>query len=152
MFAVCTAALGMAMIMHSADKPNFSGTWKLNPAKSNYGPVPVPDKMERKIVHNDPTLKMTTTQSGPQGEITTDITYKTDGSESTNQIRGAEVKSIAKWDGDALTVSSKREIQGNEMQFNERWTLGEGGKVLTVVNKISGAQGDFEVTIVLEKQ
>lgn len=133
-------------------KPNFSGTWKLNPGKSNYGPAPVPDKLERKITHEDPALKMTTTQSGPQGEVTTEISYKTDGSESVNQIRGSDVKSVAKWDGNALTVTSKREIQGNELMFNERWTLSDGGKVLTIVTKITGPQGDFEVTVVMDKQ
>jgi len=132
--------------------PDFSGNWKINIGKSNFGQFPAPDKMERKITHEDPTLKMTTTQSGQQGETTTDITYKTDGSESVNTVRGAQAKAVAKWDGDALTVVSKREVQGMEITQNERWTLGEAGKVLTIANKITTPQGDFEITVVMEKQ
>ena len=30
-------------------QPNFSGEWKMNPAKSNFAPLPQPDKMVRKI-------------------------------------------------------------------------------------------------------
>jgi len=133
-------------------KPNLSGAWKFNAAKSNFGPIPAPDKMERKITHEDPSLKMTTVQAGQQGEFTSELVYKTDGSESANKVRGQDVKGVAKWDGDVLTITSKREMQGAEITQNERWTLSEDGKVLTIVNKINTPQGEFEITIVLDKQ
>ena len=146
------AAFALVVCAPAWGAPNFSGNWKLNAGKSNYGPIPVPDKFERKITHEEPTLKMTTTQAGQQGEFTTDMTYKTDGSESVNKVRNADVKSVAKWDGDALTVSSKREVQGMEITQNERWTLSSDGKVLTILNKINTPQGEFEITVVLDKQ
>ncbi len=136
----------------AAAKPNFSGEWKLNAKESNFGPMPAPDKMERKINHEDPSMKITTTQAGQQGEMTTNLVYKTDGSESVNKIRDADVKSVAKWDGDALTVTSKREAQGMEITMNERWTLSADGKAMTIVNKINTPQGDFEITVVMDKQ
>ena len=55
-------------------------------------------------------------------------------------------------EGDALTVASKREVQGMEITQNENWTLSEDGKVLTIVNKINTPQGDFEITVVMDKQ
>ena len=36
-------------------KPNFSGNWTINQAKSNFGAVPVP-MITRKIVHAEPSL------------------------------------------------------------------------------------------------
>jgi hypothetical protein len=47
-----------ALAIAAPAKPNFSGTWRLNKAKSNYGPVSALNRMERKIVHEDPILKM----------------------------------------------------------------------------------------------
>ncbi len=150
---VIAAALALAVSGSAfAAKPNFSGDWKLNAGKSDFGPMPGPEKMDRKINHNDPEIKITTTQSGPQGEMTTNLAYKTDGTESVNKVREADVKSVAKWDGNALVVSSKRDFQGMEIVMNERWTLSEDGKSLTIVNKINTPQGDFEIKVVMDKQ
>lgn len=147
---VATLALGISA--QAFARPNFSGTWKMNPSKSDYGPVPAPEKMERTIKHDDPKLSMVTTQAGPQGEIKTNIAYMTDGTESKNMVQGQEAISVAKWDGDVLTVKSKRQVQGMEITFNERWTLSEDGKVLTIVNQLNTPQGDFEIKIVMDKQ
>lgn len=149
---VLAAALMLAVTGQAWAKPNFSGTWKLNAAKSDFGPMPAPEKLQRTIVHADPSLKITTTQTGPQGEVTSDLMYKTDGTESVNKVRNSEVKAVAKWEGDSLTVSSKREVQGMEITQNENWTLSADGQVIKIVNKINTPQGDFEITIVLDKQ
>lgn len=147
-----TATLLPAGLVKAWEKPDFSGNWTLNAAKSDFGPMPGPDKMKRTIEHKDPSLKMTTTQTGPQGEVTTALAYTTDGTPSTNKIRGQDVTGIAKWDGDELTISSKREFQGTEITMNERWTLSEDGKTLTFSNKINTAQGDFDIKVVMDKQ
>jgi hypothetical protein len=77
---------------------------------------------------------------------------KTDGSESVNKLRNMDVKSVAKWAGDVLTVNSKREVQGVEITQNETWTLSEDGKQLMINNKLSTPQGDFELKLVFDKQ
>ena len=41
---ILIAACGL---VRAQDKPNFSGEWKMNPEKSNYGMVPKPEKMTR---------------------------------------------------------------------------------------------------------
>jgi len=142
----------LAAALPAFAKPNFSGEWKMNADKSDFGPAPRPDKLSRKITHEDPNLQMTTSQSGPQGEITTELKYTTDGKESTNTIRGAEVKGSAKWDGDNLVIDSKREIQGQAMTLKETWVAGEDGKTLTITTAISGGFGEFTLKLVLEKQ
>lgn len=151
-FALCTLAVLATIPAAAWEKPNYSGDWKLNAEKSDYGPVPAPDKMERKITHEDPSLKYTSVQSGQQGEMTTEMAYTTDGKPSTNKTPRGEVTGVAKWDGDVLTISSKREVQGMEISQNERWVLSEDGKVLTINNKISTPQGDFDIKVVMDKQ
>ncbi|MBX9603980.1 MAG: hypothetical protein K2X35_23440 [Bryobacteraceae bacterium] len=136
-----------------AAKPNFSGDWKMNVEKSDWGPIPsAPESLTRKIEHTDAEIKMTTTQKGPQGERTTSTTWKTDGSEQTVKMGNAEVKGTAKWDGDVLVISSKREANGMEIGQTERYVLSSDGKTINITNAINAAGQEFEVKLVLEKQ
>jgi hypothetical protein len=151
-FITSGLALLIAASRVQAAPPDFSGDWKLNTAKSDYGPIPAPEVMTRKIKHADPSLAYTTYQKGEQGEVTTDIKYTTDGKPTVNKLPTGDAKGSAKWDGDKLIVDSTRETQGTELKFHETWELSEGGKVLTVSNHITVPQGEFDVKLVFDKQ
>ena len=145
---ICFATVAMA-------KPNFTGSWKINASKSkSTGDFPLPQKFDRKIAHADPSLQVSTTQSGFQGgaDRTTELKYTTDGKEVVNQLPNGEAKGTAKWDGDVLVVESTRKFQDNEIKQVERWSLSADGKTLEIENKISGGFGDFEMKYVLDKQ
>jgi hypothetical protein len=146
------AVLLLAVPAGAFDRPDFSGNWKMNPARSDYGPIPAPERMERKIVHEDPSLKFETVQVGQRGEVTTSMSYTTDGKPSTNKTPRGEITGTAGWDGEVLTINSKREFQGGELTQAERWALSADGKTLTIDNRITAAQGEFELRIVLDKQ
>jgi hypothetical protein len=133
-------------------KPNFSGEWKMNASKSEFGPMPAPSSRTDKIAHADPDLKVTSTAATPQGDMTLDLKYTTDGKESTNEIRGNPMKSAASWDGDALVIKTKASFQGNDVTLADRWTLSEDGKTLTVSRHITAPQGEFDQKTVFEKQ
>jgi hypothetical protein len=132
--------------------PNFSGEWKMNPGKSNFAPLPQPDKLARKISQHDSSLKIATTQFGQGREIVTELSYTTDGSPCRNVIRGQEFRGTARWDGDALVIESKRAEQGMEIVQRERWTLSTDGQTLTIADHVQTPQGGFDISIVLEKQ
>jgi hypothetical protein len=104
--------------------------------------------MERKVVHEDPILKLIIVQANDEGERTLAQVYRTDGSESVNKVGNREVTSTAKWDGPVLVISSER----GDLAQSERWTLSEDGKVLTLVNRIKSPKGNFEVTVVMDKE
>jgi len=148
-FAACGA---LCLSLPAAAAPNFSGKWKLDAAKSDFGPMPAPTVFNRSIQHEDPSLAVETTQSGRQGEVTAKMKYTTDGKESVNTLRGAEVKSIVKWDGETLVISYKRETPQGEIAVQERWKLSEDGKVTTIDSKVSGAFGDIDLKTVLNKE
>lgn len=132
--------------------PNLSGEWKLNVAKSDFGPIPAPDVMTRKIKHEEPSLAYSTYQKGQQGEVTTDIKYTTDGKECINKLPTGEAKGTAKWDGDKLLIESVRDFQGTELKSRDIWTLSEGGKVLTINSHLTAPQGEFDIKFVFDKQ
>jgi len=127
---------------------NLSGVWKLNAAKSDYGKFPAPLSVTRKITHNDPKLVFSTTQTGPQGDVTSSLTYTTDGKEVVN----GDSKGVAQWIGDKLMIESSREFQGATLKQKEIWTLSGDGKTLTVDSHVSIPNGEFDVKQVFEKQ
>jgi len=133
-------------------KPNFSGAWKMNSGRSNFAPLPAPDRMVREIGHHGSRLKIKTTQFGQQHEIVTELAYTTDGAKCKNVIRGQEFTGTAVWDGDTLVIESKREMQGMEIVQTERWSLSPDGETLTIANHVQTPQAAFDITIVLEKQ
>lgn len=141
-----------ASLASAQDKPNFSGSWKMNAAKSDFGPMPAPDKAERVVAHEEPTLKIKNTQTGQNGDQVTEMEYKTDGSEFTLKRRNMDIKAVGKWEGAKLVVKSKFEAQGMEIASTENWTLSEDGKVLTIVTALGTPQGDFEIKLVMDKQ
>ena len=133
--------------------PNFSGDWKLNLSKSEYGQVPAPESVVRSIKHQDPVLEISTHQKGQAGDVMNSLKYTTDGKECTNTTQTGEVKGTAKWDGNKLVISSTRKIQTFDITSKETWSLSDDGKTLTILNHISlPQQGDFDVKQVFEKQ
>jgi hypothetical protein len=129
---------------------NFSGEWKLNLAKSDYGPAPAPEFMTRTIKHDDPVLQMSTHQKGANGEATTQLKYTTDGKPVENTTPPS--KGSAKWDGDKLVIDSVRDFQGADLKFHEVWTLSPDGKTLTINNHATVPQGEFDIVLVFDKQ
>ena len=146
----CAAAVFSVPAM-AAGKPDFTGEWKLNVDKSDFGPIPPPTSQVQKIDHKEPMLKITTNQNGMDGEFTTDASYATDGKETKNNFRGAEAKSVAKWDGDALAIDTKLEIQGMDITLKMTMKMAEDGKSINVKSKILTPQGDFDMASVLER-
>ncbi len=132
-------------------KPNFSGEWKMNSEKSNYGTLAKPEKMLRKIEHNDPNVSIASTQSGPRGEVSSQLKLIIDGKEQVNKLGNVEVKITPRWDGAILHIDSKRPFQDAQLLTQEKWTLSEDGKTLTIATHIVAPRGEADITVVLEK-
>jgi hypothetical protein len=131
---------------------NFSGEWKLNVAKSEFGPAPAPELMERSIQQTATEIVTKTHSKGPQGESRTELKYTLDGKECTNMINGAQSKGNAKMAGDKLIIESTRDNQGMELKFKETVSLSDGGKVMTINNHVSVQGQEFDIVFVFDKQ
>jgi hypothetical protein len=148
--AFCMAA--MAATTPDDKTPDLSGTWKLDVAKSDFGPIPPPDSQTNVIDHKEPKLKVkSTTKGGMQGDNETEASYTTDGAESTNKMGPMEVKSIAKWDGKKLVITSKLDMQGSPLTIKATYDLSDDGKVMTVTSDIDSAMGQFVLKSVFNK-
>ncbi len=150
---ICVAAASILLCAMTAwAKADFTGEWKMNAAKSDFGAMPAPTSMTQKVAHNEPELKVVVTQVGERGEFTMESSYTTDGKECINQTRMGERKSTLKWEGDTLVIDSRMEFQGNAVTITDRWTLSEDGRTLTIRRHFSSSMGEGDSTIVLEKQ
>jgi hypothetical protein len=127
--AVAAAAWGQ--------KPDFSGTWTLDPASASAGGGVALGDGPATVAQTAEAL----TVKGPMGDEAT-LTYKLDGSESRNMIPGpngqlADSLSTAKWDGPRLTILTRQEVGGRLVEFTEVWRV--EGSTLTV--ETSSARG-----------
>lgn len=136
--------VAMVAPMMAAD---FSGSWMLNLAKSQYGQFPAPDVMMRTVKMAGTQLTMSTYQKGAQGEVSSELKYTTDGKPSVN---GAST-GIAKFEGEALVIESSREAQGAKLTQRDTWTLSPDKKTLTVQSHVKLPNGEFDVKQVFEK-
>ena len=150
-FAVIAALAASAVTpsTFASAKPDFSGEWKLNLAKSDFGPVPAPAFQTYKIDHQDPLMKVVTNQSAADGDTVVNATYSTDGKETKSDYRGAETRSVANWDGDALLITTKVDSIGATIQAT--WKLSADGKTILTYTKIATPQGNFDIKSVFDK-
>jgi len=144
---VFALALAMPLTAWAQSKPDFSGTWTLNAEKSD----PPPQRgggggggggrmgggggAAGPVTIKQTATDLTITSEGRQGPST--LTYKLDGSESSNEMMGRggasmTVKSKAKWDGSKIVIETTRDMGGNSVTVTETRSLSADGKDMTV--------------------
>ena len=150
------AAAAVASVVPSpAPSRAFSGSWKMNVAKSNFGALPEefrPTAISRVMKHDGGTLAMETEQVQGGGTQKSTVSLKLDGTESVNQIMGAEVKSVAKMNGAGFEVFTKRAFGDMTLEITEKNSLDANGN-LVVDTQIGGTPMGVIVTkYIFEKQ
>jgi hypothetical protein len=151
MILMLVAGLGTAL----AERSNFSGEWKLNVDKSDFGMAPAVSNRTDKIVHKDPSLQITRAQTTAAGAGTSEYTCTTDGKECAVSITGGAVKlsgAAFKWVEDTLTFDGKGTYNGGDLSIHEKWALSPDGKALTIQRHLTVSVGEADQTLVLEKQ
>jgi hypothetical protein len=142
--------LALSGFAAAADKPNFSGEWKMNAAKSDFGTFPPPASFVRKITHTDSSLTIVENQSANGADTTTTRSLTTDGKISTQEMNGVSAACAAAWEGTALIATTTLDCVG--LKFKDNMSLSSDGKVLTSKVQIGTNQGDAEITIVFDRQ
>jgi len=133
--------------------PNFSGTWVMNPQKSDFGDVSAPDSLRYVIRHTGANLVLTSTQDG----VTTRLEMTTDGQERVTQSEeDSEIWARVYWEEKTLVWQGRRKAkpahQVDPVSWTSRWSLSEDGKVLTVKRQITVVQGTLEQRITFDKK
>jgi hypothetical protein len=129
-------------------KPNFTGEWQLNLAKSNYGSMPAPTSLLRKITHKEPSLEVVDDEVGSRRTGIRTRNYMTSGP-TTFEINGAAVEGAAAWEGTSLIVTTRVDTVG--LTFKDKMSLSGDGKQLTSNVQIDSSQGSAQVTLVFDR-
>jgi hypothetical protein len=158
--AVLFAVAVLACAGFAQDKPNLNGTWKLDVAKSDFGPVPGPTSQTDTIEQNGRTIKISVSAEGEQGKQQFTITYVTDGKEvavaadapAAHPAPEVTMQTISSaWEGAVLVVHQKLTYGTEPVTGVSRYTLSPDGDVLTVNSDYASEMGDATRTFVFEK-
>jgi polyisoprenoid-binding protein YceI len=141
--AIAAAILAVATVAW-AQKPDFSGTWTLDPASA---PAAGGRGGGGALGNGPATVKQTSdalTIERTMGDAKVTLTYKLDGTESRNMMMGrggqqADSLSTAKWDGPKLTIATKQEMGGQITESTQVWTL-EGNTLTVETTNARGTQ------------
>lgn len=135
------------------EHPNFSGTWVMNPEKSNWGDLEAPSVMRYAIRHTGASLILVSTQDS----LTKRLEMTTDGLERvTEEDADSEIWARVYWDGKTLVWQGRRKAkpahQADAVNWTSRWSLSEDGKVLSVKRQITMAQDTLQQSITFDKK
>ena len=138
---IAAAVLAVATLAW-AQKPDFSGTWTLDPAASAGGAAAGGGGGGRGGgrggLGQGGTVKQTAdtlTVERTIGENKITSTYKLDGSESKNTMMGrggnsVESVSTAKFDGQTLVITTKMDMGNGPQESTQKWSV--SGSTLTI--------------------
>jgi hypothetical protein len=146
-----TAALAlMTLPVAAADHPDITGTWTLDAATSDFGPMPAPGDLVFKITVQGPDF--TLDQSGG-GQADMSLRFNTSGKEVANDLPGGRMTSSHHWEGQVLVGEIKLVTgDGATITFRDQISYSLDGKVMTVKRSASGPMGDGQMTMVLNRK
>ena len=143
---IAAAILAVATVAW-AQKPDFSGTWTLDPASAPAAGGGGRGGGGGALGNGPATVKQTAdalTIERTMGDAKVTLTYKLDGTESRNMMMGrggqpADSVSTAKWDGSKLTIVTKQEMDGQVTESTQVWTV-EGSTLTVETTNARGTQ------------
>jgi hypothetical protein len=110
--------------------------------KSDFGGFKAPDIIVRVIEHRDPTLNVHTVQTSGEKTSIVDVSYFSDGSETTNSMSGRDAISKAFWDGAALVIrTTTKDSHDEDEDVEDIWELSEDHQTLTISSHITTPKG-----------
>lgn len=147
------SAVGSAQAPSQDVKPNFSGRWRMDKEKSDFGTFHAPDIVVQVVDERGPTLNIHTVETAGKKTTTADVSYFTDGTVSKNIINGRDAESKAFWYGPALNVrTTEKDSKGQNVVIEDRWELSSDGQTLTRTSHIITANGSVDMKLVSRKE
>ena len=149
-----TTLLLVALVLNLSAAPadEHSGTWKMNPAKSNYSPGPAPKSITVKIVSDADNMKLTSDGIDAAGKPThVEYTAKFDGKDyPITGIPNADTIALERLDASTIRSTTKK---GDQVVMTVTSVISKDGKTRTATFKGKNAEGlDVNNVVVYDKQ
>ena len=151
---VCCLLVGLTAAAQTRPAPpNFSGYWRLNSEKSDFGGAPAPESAEYVIRHLGGKLTFDYTQDSH----TTRVDVTTDGQERmTDSNADAEIWARAFWDGPVLVFEARqRPRPAHEVpavKWTSRWKLSADAQTMTIERQITGPQAQLTQVLAFNRE
>jgi hypothetical protein len=127
--------IGCASLGVRSGRPNFTGTWVLNLAKSRLQ-VPPPDSTIFVIRHEEPVVRLFRTHARAGRLDTVTITLRTDSSRIDGELRAAKSVSRTWWEGNELVFAIELSLGEQHAAQTVRYSLSPDGKTFTAVENV----------------
>jgi hypothetical protein len=152
--ALATTLLFVALVLSVSAAPvdEHSGTWKMNPTKSNYSPGPAPKSITVKIVADADNMKLTSDGIDAAGKPThVEYTAKFDGKDyPITGIPNADTIALERLDASTIRSTTKKDDQ---VVMTVTSVISKDGKTRTATFKGKNAEGmDVNNVVVYDKQ
>jgi hypothetical protein len=154
MFAVLATLVLVALALNVSATPadEHSGTWKMNPTKSNYNPGPAPKSITVKIASDADNMKLTSDGTDAAGKPThVEYTAKFDGKDyAITGIPNADTVALERLDASTIRSTTKK---GDQVVMTVTSVISKDGKTRTATFKGKNAEGlDVNNVVVYDKQ
>jgi hypothetical protein len=139
----------------AAGRPDFTGTWVLDTARTEFGRIPGARWRSRVdvIEHREPRIRQTLHLDTGGSRDTAVYVYSTTGAPTVNRVAGADITSTVEWTGTDLRLLSKaRLLLVVEMKLDETWHLSPDGRTLTMTRQVKHPLGEGSQTLVFAKR
>ena len=143
-FAI-TIALTAATLAVAQTNPDFSGTWKMDPTRSESAHQDVPIGSVSLVITQTAdefrieTLRSRSKSSDASNEV---LTFHLDGKESTNPGNAEiPVKLKAHWDGPRFIAETERQINGSTVTTMQVFQLSPNSKEITIQKTLTVQHG-----------
>ena len=130
-------------------RPDFSGKWVLDSAKSEM-PLFL-QRADMTVRHQDPKLVVSERQVNDRGTATGNYNYTTDGVASKGIDQGTTYETTGQWEGSVLVIRQKI-TGGINAETAEPWSLSADGTLLTIERSRKDAKGTTTHKLVYVKQ
>lgn len=141
-----TATAAVFLLHAAGSKADFSGTWSMDPARSESAHQAVPiGPVTLVIRQTESELSIETRRTGNDKSSTSSetLTWKLDGSESgaSGDSSDASIKTRARWDGPKLVTETARNLHGTPVTVVHVLSLDPTGKVMTIDKTLTVQHG-----------
>ena len=127
-----------AQLVGAQSRPDFTGTWRLDPSRSESAHQGQSAPPERLVILQTPEELRIETHHQQQTQV---VTYPTDGSERIGRTGDTAVKSRMRWDGPRLVTDAVYTISGVPVTTSQVRILSADGREMTVESSVRVEHG-----------
>ena len=138
-------------LAQEAPRPNLSGTWLLDKAKSKLQ-APAPDTSILYIDHSGKRFRLTRAHVVDGEADLFRILVLTDGKDDVKKWKDHRIANRCRWEGDELILESRERLGRKETLTVMKHSLSPDGQTLTVEERFAGPERKYENTLVLQRE